>query len=55
MEFYTGIFQVRLVMEQMKKKKKVRKSKEEIKVNVLKLVELVKEQHIKSGFPKLGM
>ena len=34
------------------KKAKVRKSKEEIKVNVLKLVELVKEQHIKSGFPE---
>ncbi len=34
------------------KKAKVRKSKEEIKVNVLKLVELVKDKHIKSGFPE---
>ena len=34
------------------KKAKVRKSKEEIKVNVLKLVELVKDNHIKSGFPE---
>ena len=34
------------------KKAKVIASKDELKVNVLQLVELVKEQHIKSGFPE---
>lgn len=34
------------------KKAKVKDSKDQLKVNVLKLVELVKEQHIKSGFPE---
>ncbi len=34
------------------KKAKVIQSKNELKVNVLEFVELVKEQHIKSGFPE---
>jgi len=34
------------------KKAKVIASKDELKVNVLQLVELVKEKHIKSGFPE---
>ncbi len=34
------------------KKAKIRASKEEIKVNILKLIELVKDEHIKSGFPE---
>lgn len=34
------------------KKAKIRVSKEEIKVNILKLIELVKDEHIKSGFPE---
>ena len=34
------------------KKAKIRVSKEEIKVNILKLIELVKNEHIKSGFPE---
>ena len=34
------------------KKAKIRVSKEEIKTNVLKLIELVKEKHIKIGFPQ---
>ena len=34
------------------KKAKVIASKNELKVNVLQLVELVKEQHIKAGFPE---
>ena len=34
------------------KKAKVIASKEEIKVNVLKFIELVKNQHIKAGFPE---
>ena len=34
------------------KKAKVIASKDELKVNVLQLIELVKEQHIKSGFPE---
>jgi arsenate reductase len=34
------------------KKVKIRASKEEIKTNVLKFIELVKEQHIKAGFPE---
>ena len=36
------------------KKAKIRVSKEEIKTNVLKLIELVKEKHIKIGFHKRG-
>ena len=34
------------------KKAKVIQSKDELKVNVLQFAELVKEQHIKSGFPE---
>ena len=34
------------------KKAKIRASKQEIKVNILKLIELVKDEHIKSGFPE---
>jgi arsenate reductase (thioredoxin) len=34
------------------KKAKIKVSKEEIKTNILKFIELVKEQHIKSGFPE---
>ena len=34
------------------KKAKIRASKEKIKVNILKLIELVKDEHIKSGFPE---
>ena len=34
------------------KKAKIRVSQEEIKVNILKLIELVKDEHIKSGFPE---
>ena len=34
------------------KKAKVIASKDELKVNVLQLVELLKEQHIKAGFPE---
>jgi hypothetical protein len=34
------------------KKAKVIQSKDELKVNVLQFVELVKEQHIKAGFPE---
>ena len=34
------------------KKAKIRASKEEIKTNVLKFVELVKDKHIKTGFPQ---
>uniref|UniRef100_UPI004048722C arsenate reductase ArsC n=1 Tax=Aliarcobacter sp. TaxID=2321116 RepID=UPI004048722C len=34
------------------KKAKIRASKEEIKTNILKFIELVKEQHIKAGFPE---
>ena len=34
------------------KKSKVKKSKDELKVNVLKFIELVKNQHIKIGFPE---
>lgn len=34
------------------KKAKVKKSKDELKVNVLKFIELVKNQHIKIGFPE---
>ena len=34
------------------KKAKVIASKDELKVNVLQFVELVKEQHIKAGFPE---
>ena len=34
------------------KKAKIRVSKEEIKTKILKLIELVKNQHIKTGFPE---
>ena len=34
------------------KKAKVIQSKDELKVNILKFIELVKNQHIKSGFPE---
>ena len=34
------------------KKAKIKVSKEEIKINILKFIELVKEQHIKAGFPE---
>ena len=34
------------------KKAKVKKSKEELKINVLKFIELVKDEHIKTGFPE---
>ena len=34
------------------KKAKVKKSKEELKINVLKFIELVKDEHIKAGFPE---
>ena len=33
-------------------KAKVKKSKEELKINVLKFIELVKDEHIKAGFPE---
>lgn len=34
------------------KKAKVIQSKNELKVNILKLIELIKNQHIKAGFPE---
>ena len=34
------------------KKTKVIQSKDELKVNILKFIELVKNQHIKAGFPE---
>ena len=34
------------------KKAKIRVSKDEIKTNILKFIELVKNQHIKAGFPE---
>lgn len=34
------------------KKAKVIQSKDELKVNILKFIELVKNQHIKAGFPE---
>ena len=34
------------------KKAKIRASKEEIKTNVLKFIQLVKDKHIKTGFPQ---
>ena len=34
------------------KKAKIRVSKEQIKTNILKFVELVKDEHIKTGFPQ---
>jgi arsenate reductase (thioredoxin) len=34
------------------KKVKIKVSKEEIKTNILKFIELVKDEHIKAGFPE---
>lgn len=53
MGYCIGILLVLQVTELMKKKKaKVRNSKNELKENILQFIELVKNEHIKVGFPE---